>query len=363
MKQRTSRVIAWVKALYPVRVWMHLLDHNGMLLAAGMSYQALFAVFAAVYVGFSAAGIWLSGNPNTLESLVTIVSTAIPGLFGDNGIVHVDDLLNAGVAGRGILTATGVIALGGLIWTAIGWVTFSRMSVRAVFGLPKDKRNFFLMKARDLLVALIFGALLVLAAALSVVSTEALDWTFDQFGISTAGPGYTLLARGSGFVLIFGINTLVLAALFRFLSRATIQWRRLAGGSVLGGFAMLVLQIGSSLLAGGATRNPLLATFAVFIGLLLFFRLSSIVTLAAAAWIAVGAADREEPLTRVSAEEAERRREEAERAALILAAEVRVREATSDVESSSWILRIAATSRLRRATAELDELRAGDAER
>ncbi len=347
----------WVKALFPVRVWMHLLDRNGMLLAAGMSYQALFAVFAAVYVGFSIAGIWLSGNPNTLASLVTIVNTAIPGLFGDNGVVHIDDLLAASAAGRGILTATGVIALGGLVWTAIGWITFSRMSVRAVFGLEKDRRNFFLLKARDLLVALIFGAMLVVAATLSVVSTAALDWTFEQFGVSTAGPGYTLLARGFGVLLIFVINTVVLAALFRFLSRATIQWRRLAGGSVLGGVAMLVLQLGSSLLAGGATRNPLLATFAVFIGLLLFFRLSSIITLTAASWIAVGAMDREEPLVRVSREEGERQREEAERAALLLAAEVRVREARNDLESSSWLLRLSAASRVKRAELALDKLR------
>ncbi|NYF11142.1 membrane protein [Leifsonia sp. AK011] len=358
MKQHTTRLIAWVKALFPVRVWMHLLDRNGMLLAAGMSYQALFAVFAAAYVGFSIAGVWLAGDPTTLESLINIVGTAIPGLVGDEtGIIHVDDLIAGTTASRGILTATGVIALGGLIWTAIGWVTFSRMAVRAVFGLEKDRRNFFLMKARDLLVALIFGALLVIAAGLSVLTTAALDWTFEQIGLSTAGPGYTFLAQGSGFVLIFVINTVVLAALFRFLSRAAIQWRRLAGGSALGGFAMLLLQIGSSLLAGGATRNPLLATFAVFIGLLLFFRISSIITLTAASWIAVGARDREESLVHISSEEAQRRREEEERAALLLAAEVRVREARSDLESSSWVLRFSATSRLKRAQAELEKVK------
>lgn len=30
-------------ALFPVRVWRHFLQHNGFLLAAGVSYQALFA--------------------------------------------------------------------------------------------------------------------------------------------------------------------------------------------------------------------------------------------------------------------------------------------------------------------------------
>ncbi|MDZ4044842.1 MAG: YihY/virulence factor BrkB family protein, partial [Rhodoglobus sp.] len=279
MRQRAQALMEWGKSLFPVRVWLHFLDQNGLILAAGVSYQALFAVFAAVYVGFSIAGIWLVGRPETLASLVEIVNTAVPGLIGDDGILSVDELVSAGSLGTGFLTWTGVIAAGGLVWTAIGWITFSRMSVRAVLGLEKDKRNYFFMKARDLLVALVLGASLLVAAALSVASTEALDWIFGLVGVSTASAGYTLLARGSGFLIIFVINTLVLVTLFRFLSRAAIRWRRLWGGSLLGGAALLVLQLGSSLLAGGATRNPLLATFAVFIGLLLFFRLTSIVTL------------------------------------------------------------------------------------
>ena len=41
-------------ALFPVRVWRHFLQHNGFLLAAGVSYQALFSIFAAVFVAFEA---------------------------------------------------------------------------------------------------------------------------------------------------------------------------------------------------------------------------------------------------------------------------------------------------------------------
>ncbi len=356
MRQRAKDLIEWGRGLFPVRVWLHFLDQNGLILAAGMSYQALFAVFAAVYVGFSMAGIWLVNRTETLRSLIDIVNTTIPGLIGDDGILTVDQILAAGSLGTGFLTWTGVIALGGLVWTAIGWITFSRMAVRAVFGLPKDKRNYFLMKARDFLMALLFGALLLVAAALSVASTEALDWVFRLFGVSTASPGYALLARGSGFLIVLVINTLVLAALFRFLSRSAIPWRRVWGGSLLGGTALLVLQLGSSLLIGGATRNPLLATFAVFIGLLLFFRLTSIVTLAAAAWIAVGALDREEPLVRVSKQELERQRLEREHAALVGAAQVRVRDARKDYESARWYQRFAAAGRLRAAESELAEL-------
>lgn len=355
MKARFSRSFAWVRSLFPVRVWLHFLDQNGLILAAGMSFQALFAVFAAVYVGFSIAGIWLIGQPGTLESLAELVNTAVPGLIGDDGIISVQDIVTAGSLGTGLLTGTALIAGAGLVWTALGWITFSRMSVRAVLGLEKDKRNYFLMKARDLIVALALGALLLFAAALSVASTEALHWLFGVLGVSTDSVGYTLLARLFGLLLVLVINTLVLAMMFRFLSRASIQWRRMWGGSLLGGLALLVLQLGGSLLAGGATRNPLLATFAVFVAMLLFFRLTSIVTLVAAAWIAVGALDREEPLQRVSREETERRRAEQERRAIVLAATVRVRDAQRELDDANWMQRIPAAARLRSAKSQLDE--------
>ena len=356
MRNRITALVRWGRSLFPVRVWMHLLDQNGLLLAAGMSYQALFAVFAAVYVGFSIAGIWLIGRQGTLDSLVEIVNTAIPGLIGDDGILTIDQITSAGALGSGVLTWTGVIALGGLIWTAIGWITFSRMAVRQVLGLEKDKRSYVLMKARDLLVAVILGVMLLVAAALSVASTAALSWIFDLLGWSTASPWYTLLARGAGLVFVFVIDTVVLAALFRFLSRAAIQWRRLWGGSLLGGAALLALQLLSSLLIGGAARNPLLATFAVFVGLLLFFRLTSIVTLAAAAWIAVGAADLREPLKKMTEEQRRLAAEEAERKKQLAAARVRVREAREAYEKSSIFGRIAARSRLRSAERELADL-------
>ena len=49
--------------------------------------------------------------------------------------------------------------------------------------------------------------------------------------------------------------------------------------------------LGSALL-GGASNNPLLASFAVIIGLLIWFNFICQVILIAASWIAVGMADR-----------------------------------------------------------------------
>ena len=66
---RVTTLTQKTMALFPVRVWRHFLARNGFLLSAGMSYQALFAIFAAVYVVFAVAGIWLTGNEEALNAL------------------------------------------------------------------------------------------------------------------------------------------------------------------------------------------------------------------------------------------------------------------------------------------------------
>lgn len=357
MTQEITALVNRTLVLFPVRVWRYFLDKNGFLLAAGMSYQALFAVFAAVYVGFTIVVLWFGARSGTLAALAALVNTVIPGLIGPDGAVTTEQLADAASASFGVLTWTGVIALGGLVWTAIGWVTFSRMAVRTVLGLKKDRRNYVILKARDLLAAIGFGVVLLVASALSVASTAALGAVFEVIGLSTASGLFTAAVRIGGLVLVYVIDVLVLAVMFRFLSSAAIRWRRLWGGSLLGGAALVGLQVLSSILVGGVGNNPLLATFAVFIGLLLYFRIASVITLVAGAWIAVGAQDRDEPLRRVSQKQLQRERELAELRALLLAADVRVREARDELEHARWWERPAASVRLRSLQREREEMR------
>ena len=67
----TQRTLAW----FPVRVWRHFLQHNGFLLAAGVSYQALFATFAAIYVAFAITGLWLGGSEQAIASLIDLINS------------------------------------------------------------------------------------------------------------------------------------------------------------------------------------------------------------------------------------------------------------------------------------------------
>ena len=336
-----------------MRVWRHFLARNGFLLSSGMSYQALFAIFAAVYVVFAVAGIWITADADTLNVFVALLNTYAPGLIGEDGVISTDELIAIATASTSLFGWTGAVALVGLIWTAIGWITYSRLAVRSIFGLPKDTRAYALLKARDFLVGLGFGTVLVLATILSIETTSFLDWLLGLFGLPDEGGWTEFLLQAGSTLVVFVIDTLVLAVLFRFLSGAAMPWRRMWIGSLLGSAAITALQLLSGVLITGATRNPLLATFAVFIGLLLWFRLMGIVILVAASWIAVEASDNHESLRQISAEQLVAEERSREQRALVTAARVRVREAQQEVADANWRERIPARRRLVRAEDEL----------
>ena len=82
--------------------------------------------------------------------------------------------------------------------------------------------------------------------------------------------------------------------LFRVLSGVRASGRQLLVGSVLGGVGLIVLQQLSSLFVGGAASNPLLASFASLIALLLWFNLSAQVILIASSYIIVSVREDED---------------------------------------------------------------------
>lgn len=284
---RAERATTWVMRLKPYRVIHRYLAMDGNLLAAGISFQAVFAVFAAVYVGFAITGIWLGNNAEVFQALVEIINRAVPGLIGTDGegIIAEEQLSSASLLGW-----TGVIAAVGLIWTAIGWLYYTRQAVRSIFALPKVAASFFLLKVVDLVLALAFGVLLLVSATLSVASTQALSWLLSLVGLEGTF-WVTVGSRVVGLVVAVVVNLVTLGAMYRVLSRIRIPWRNLFGGALLGSLVLSLLSVASSAVIAGASRNPLLATFAVFIGLMLWFNLVSRVILASAAWIAVGLDD------------------------------------------------------------------------
>ena len=135
--QTVTTITHRTMALFPVRVWRWFLFRNGFLLSAGMSYQALFAVFAAVYVLFAGAGLWLFGSEETVQAVINLINTYVPGLIGTEGRDHPGPALEAADSLHQPVRLDRRRALAGFIWTAIGWITYSRMPFAACSACPR----------------------------------------------------------------------------------------------------------------------------------------------------------------------------------------------------------------------------------
>ena len=278
-----KRVTAWALARKPVRAFLHFIEHHGPMLADSVTYRTLFSVFAGVFLGFAIGGIWLSGNPVALDALVATIGEVIPGLIGDDGLISPDDLIQPLT-----LSIAGVLALIGSVGAAIGAVGSLRMAFRDLADLPDDQTFFVWVLLRDLVLAIGFGAALAAAAAVTFFSTTALGTLFGWLGISTDDEAYNWAVRGVSVLVIFTIDTLTVAVMFRLLSGLRPSARSLWTGAVIGGVGLTVLQELSSLFVGGAANNPLLASFGSLIALLIWFNLSSQVILIAGAYIVTG---------------------------------------------------------------------------
>lgn len=281
---------------FPVRVWRRVLAYNGLLLSAGVSYEALFATFAALYIGLAVFGVWFVADQARLNSLIEIINTYIPGFIGDDGAVTQDQLVQLAQQSMPAIGWGGLIAIGVLLWTASSWITYSRMAIRTVFGLEKDPRSYALLKSKDVLVSIVLGAVLLAGAMLTTVSTNLFGKVSHLFGLEHLSEIASLATRVLSLVLVFMLDTAVLGLMFLTLAGAALTVREVAGGAILGGAALTALQVLGSFILSGGTSNPLLATFVVFVTLLLWFRMTAVVTLTAAAWVAEAAINRGEPL-------------------------------------------------------------------
>jgi membrane protein len=287
-----GRIVARVQRLRVARVMLHYIELRGPIIGSGLAYAAIFAVFAALWVGFAAAGVVIAGNVALQDALLSFVDEIVPGLIQSaedgSGAVDPEDLLNAQIFGW-----TGLFAAVVLLLTAINWLASARDAVRILFELPPIQGNFFLLKLGDLGLALAFGAVLLVSAVLSVVGTQATGIVLEGMGIDDESVLGTISGRVVSLTVMFVLDALALAGVYRVLSRIRVPIKQLRGGALLAAGALGVLKVAAAAsLIGAGGNNPLLSSFAVILGLLVFFNLVCQVILIGAAWVAIGVKDR-----------------------------------------------------------------------
>lgn len=280
--ERAKAVLAWWQRTRPARANARFGARGGGVLTGGIAYSALFSVFAALTIGYTVFMAVLGGNDELRQRVLDTVNASLPGLIdtGDGtGMIDPDDLVLSGG-----LTLTGIIAVAVLLFSAMSAMAALRTAVRAMFSDERPGDNVVLSKARELggfagmAFAVLFSALVTTAVG-SVAS-----WVLDILGW---GGSTTVVLRGLGILVAFVIDAATFLLIVKVLAGENPPWRDLRWGAVIAGVGIGVVRIlGTSVVAGSVSKNPLFTSVAVIVTLLVWINLIARIALLAAAWTA-----------------------------------------------------------------------------
>jgi membrane protein len=253
-------------------------DTNGSLLAGGIAYSALFSLFAVLTVAFTAAAQILGGNDALTKQVDSQLSLWLPGVLdtGNGGLISPKALVASGA-----LTWTSVAAGVVLVWSALTAMTATLGAVRVMFGLQPVPGNAWKARLSALLAFAVVGVGLLASSAVILAAAWSEAWAKDHFG-STA---IALLLRWAAYLLAWMLDAALLALLFTVMAHAHTPKRDLILGCLLAAAAMSVLKrLGAGVLSS-ASSNPLLASAATVVTLLVWVNVMARVILYTAAWL------------------------------------------------------------------------------
>ncbi|GAB3659400.1 YihY/virulence factor BrkB family protein [Actinocorallia lasiicapitis] len=251
-------------------------EKRGSQLAGALTYYGFLSFFPLVALAYALMGYLLKFSSTFQTYLLEALSDYLPGLSSRLDLTQIASARQS----------AGVLGLIGLAWAGLGWVGSLRLSIRDLWDQdPDNAGNYFLLKARDLLVLLFLGVMLVISVGATIVATSLADQFLSLIHLQDSKAGSFLLLLASPTIAII-FNTIIFLVLYTRLSGTNAHWRHVFKGAVLAAVGFEVLKTGAALLFGHVTRNPVYASFAVLIGLLIWMNLVSRLTFYAAAWTA-----------------------------------------------------------------------------
>jgi membrane protein len=227
---------------------------DGRRLAAAVTFNAFFAVFALVLLGFAVLG-YIVDEPVADQTVQQFLDEQLPRM-------DTEELR----AARG---AAGLIALVSLPLIGLFWVDTLRSSIRAVWQVEEYPGRFPVRWAMNLVALAGLGLLLAVSLTVAFGAEALLERLLDGVGSGGSPPARWLLAA-TRYTLGLAVNTLLSIAVLTMLPRLRIPLRRVLPPALLitGGMALLT-SLGR-LVVAGAQANPAFQLVAGAVGLLVF---------------------------------------------------------------------------------------------
>ncbi|GAB3161497.1 YihY/virulence factor BrkB family protein [Myceligenerans halotolerans] len=271
----------------PGRTLARYSERGGSVLCGGMAYTALFSLFAALTIGYTAFSAVLGGDEDLQAEVLAQVDQWVPGLIdtGSGGVIEPEDLLLTSA-----FSLTSVIAVVVLLWSATGFMGALRVAVRSMFDLSDDGPNAVVARLLQLGGFLLLLAGVLVAAAVGVAVSTAAPWLLDLIGLGGASRA---VVQVLGLVAGVVVDAAVVAGVIRYVAGVRIPRRELVTAALAVGVTTGLLRwAGSSVIVASASRNALLAGFAVLVSVLILVNLVARVLLLACAWAAEANGDR-----------------------------------------------------------------------
>ena len=270
----------WSVLDHLARAYERYMDRRGDRLAAALTSYGFLSFFPLLALAYALLGYLVGVSDVTRAFFVKAVAELLPGL---------EDQLQVEQIARS-KTAVGLAGLAGLLVTGLGFVQMLREALRVIWGNPpRPGGNFVVSRLWDGGVLLFLGATLITGAAVSTVAASATQTLLDRFGLVWV-PGAGLALRLLSLAVAVFFNALVFLVLFARLSGTRAPWRSIYRGALLGAVGFEVLKQVAALLLGRVTSNPVYASFAVLVGLMVWINIVSRFLMFAAAWTATRSA-------------------------------------------------------------------------
>jgi membrane protein len=305
----------WQSLDHAVRAGEHMSAVQGTILAGAVTYFGYLSFFPILVIAFAVVTKVAHVVPEARNALVTTVESVFPGLIGDGQKVAINIDTFADQAGT-----VGVIALLGLFYSGLGWISAARAGLQGVLRVPsRHRRNFVVAKAVDVLVLAVIGTVLILSVALSSAVTNVTEDFLTVLRVDEIpGPGFFWLLRTLGVVLGVAASTVLFFSMFTLLPSSDLPRSAIVKGAFVAALGFEVLKLLAGTLIGLAADNPATAALGISLVLLVWINYFSQVIMVGAAWAytspeARRLRDREAERLRTREELARRRRLRRER--------------------------------------------------
>lgn len=285
--------LSYVWTLLPGRLIMHYFFHGGPLMAAGLSYNMLFASTALLAIGASVAGRILGADSELRRLVVDAIVDTVPGLIntGDGGVIPESVLANPQP-----FTVTTIVATAVLCFVAWRWAAGIRLSCRRMFEVPPARGVPVAAIPRDVFSLLLLVGVLAVSLVLNAEAAGALRFLEEALsGVGWFGGIIDFLGGEFFYGAATVVGVLADAVMLYLMIRVLAQLKPspwpmfcIVALGVLGNVALR--QVGGALIQNMAA-NPYLLSVGIIVGVLFWFYFFSQIILISTAFGALLQAD------------------------------------------------------------------------